>query len=543
MIYSGGTRVADLTVVQHLNRQKSVIKLKSESVTQRRRHPILRVVLLVFLVVFGLLLVERWRGQWALSRWKHRMAAKGEIFEANRIWPRPSAQSLVFSNELQRAVGQLPPGLSRFAGQISAIVVQEPGIARRGSQEPSPSLVSPANEGNTWEELELEVRHAEPSLQLLRRILRDPPADRGYEILPRLESLTIPNFVSSRRAAQALQAAVMFNLHEGDLEGAKNNLVALARFTKLYAADPDLVNHMIRIAILGLSTEVAWDALQADGWTDEQLAELQEAFQCDPLLAQMPRTLEAQRASRLFELNWLSSHSYLAWVGRYRSFYEALGHKIQNADDPVALVTRYFREWVFHPVWKFAWADQEELEYLKNAHRELDILREAAKTGSGHELSQRMDSCLKAYRPPAACWRFYLIVPWADQSSEGFGAFRDKREYPYANFTRAWSTSMKNLTLCHLMTTAICLKRYELRHGKPPASLGALVPDLVAEVPRDFMDGQLLRYKVRPDGTYCLYSVADDAQDDHGTPTPPADGDQPPSTWGGRDWVWPRAVH
>jgi len=364
------------------------------------------------------------------------MTAQGEIFEANRIWPQPSAQSLAFSNELQRAVDQLPPGLSLFAGQISAIMVQEPGMARRGSQEPSPSLISQANGSNTWEELELEIRHAEPSLQLLRKILRDPPVDMGYEILPRLESVGIPNFVNTRRAAQALQAAVIFDLHNCDLEGAKYNLAALAAFTRLYADDPNLVNYMIRIAVLGLGIEAAWDALQADGWTDAQLAELQEAFQCDPLLAQMPRTIEAERASRLSELNWLSSHPYLAWVGRYQSLYKAIGHRLPNADSPAALVTRYFREWVFHPLWKFAWADQEELEYLKNAQRDLEILRAAVKSGSAHQLSEQMDCLRKAYRPPFACWRFYLTLPWIDQSSEGFGAFRNKHEYPYANFTR-----------------------------------------------------------------------------------------------------------
>jgi hypothetical protein len=248
------------------------------------------------------------------------------------------------------------------------------------------------------------------------------------------------------------------------------------------------------------------------------------------------------RASRLYELQWFSSHSYLAWVRRFKSLYEALGHKIPNADDPAALVTRYFREWVFHPVWKFAWADQEELEYLQNEQRDLDILREAARTGSSHELSQRMDSRRKAYRPPVACWRFYLALPWIDQSSEGFGAFRDKHEYPYANFTRAWFVSMKNLTLSQMVTAAIALKRYEARYGKAPAALETLVPEFLSKVPRDYMDGQPLRYTLRSDGSYMLYSVAEDAQDDQGSLLPQADDHQQPSAWNGRDWVWPRAV-
>ncbi len=498
--------------------------------------------LLLVLFVFAVLLLEKCLGHWALSRWRSRMAAQGEIFDADRLRPQPTAQGRAFSNQLQEAIAQLPPGLNRYAGFVSGIVVQGPGLARRGSQVPAPAL-NPSRDGtNTWADLALQIRLAQPALESLQRILTHPAADNGCESRPCLQHLSIPNFVGHRRAAQALQAAAMSDLHRGDLEGAKGNLVALAAITRVYADDPTLVNYMIHIAVLGLSIEAAWDALQAEGWTEAQLADLQEAFRCDHLLAQMPRTVEAERASRLYELRWFSSHSYRAWVGRRQSVYEAIGHPIPNADAPAALVTRYFREWVFHPIWKFAWADKEQQEYLEQVQQELDILRAAVKTGSGHELNQRMDSFRGSYRPPLACWRFYLALPWIDQSSEGFGAFRNNHEYPYPNFTRAWSISMKNLTLGQMVTAAIALQRYETRYGKAPINLETLVPEFLAQMPRDFMDGQPLRYKLRSDGSYTLYSVADDSQDDQGNSLPSASSPQPQSVWNGRDWTWPRAV-
>jgi len=516
-----------------------VITLKSELETQRRRHPKARLVLVVALMIFGALLAERWRGQWALNRWKHEMAAKGEIFDASRFWPQPTAKSLVFSNELRQAIEQLPPGLRRFSGQISAIVLEEPGIARRGSQESSPRFVSQTNRSNTWEELESELEHAEPSLQLLRKIFQDPPADMGYEILPRLESVGLPDSVFLPGAGHALQAAVLFDLHLGDLEGAKDNLVALAGFTKLYADDPYLVNYVSRTAILGFSTEVAWDALQADGWTDAQLATLQQAFRCDSLLAQMPCTIEAERAVRLSQLDWISSHSYAGWVERFKDYCRAFGRNPPTSG--WYLARKYYRDWVFHPLWKFAWADQEELIYLKNQQRELDLVREACKTGSWKELCAKMEGS-ETNRPPFASWRFYLVLPFLEEMFQPKSGSIEKCQFPLLLSTRDLSASMKNLTLCRLLTTAIGLKRYELLHGKLPASLEALVPDFIAEVPRDLIDGQPLRYKVRHDGTYCLYSVADDARDDQGTPNPPADGHQSASPWNGRDWVWPRVA-
>ena len=117
-----------------------MIRLTSELRPRPSRHPLRRLGLLLVLVVFAILLLEKCLGHWALSRWKSRMAAQGEIFEADRLWPQPTAQGRAFSNQLQQAIAQLHPGLNRYAGLVSGIVVQEPGLARRGSQEPSPVL-------------------------------------------------------------------------------------------------------------------------------------------------------------------------------------------------------------------------------------------------------------------------------------------------------------------------------------------------------------------------------------------------------------------
>jgi hypothetical protein len=358
----------------------------------------------------------------------------------------------------------------------------------------------------------------------------------GYDVVGTLQEFGTHHFVPIRGVAQALQTAAISDLHRGDLTGAKDNLVALATFKKLYADDPTLVTYMMRVAVFGLSIDTAWDALQADGWTDAQLAELQQAFQCDEFLAQLPRAMEAERALRLFEYHWFSSHSYLAWVARCQPIFQAFGQNIPAS--PQVLATRYYREWVSHPLWKFAWADQEQTKYLKTAQRELDALREAVKTGSWKQLSRQMDSIQGAYRAPFASWRFYLELPLPHQVICPI----DKHQYPYPHFTRAWLTSMKNLTLGQMVTAAIALKRYDARYGKAPVSLETLVPEFLAQVPRDFMDGQSLRYRTRTDGSYCLYSVGEDTEDNQGDPTPQTSERQRPSAWDGRDWVWPRVV-
>src|SRR5258705_4879754 len=110
-----------------------------------------RFVVILFVSGSVLLLAERWRGQWALSAWKRQMAAKGEILEATRLWPAPSLASVEFSNQMAKAIQELPPGLGKYAGQLSGILQEEPGKCRRGSQELLPPLTQ-KNSTNTWQD-------------------------------------------------------------------------------------------------------------------------------------------------------------------------------------------------------------------------------------------------------------------------------------------------------------------------------------------------------------------------------------------------------
>src|SRR5262249_39741656 len=153
-----------------------------------------------------------------------------------------------------------------------------------------------------------------------------------------------------------------------------------------------------------------------------------------------------------------------------------------------------WQQWVFHPLWSFAWADQEELIYLQQSQRQLDIMREGVRQHSMLQLQNKLAANRQSWRPPLAAWRFYLQLPMIDD----FDVVMQRRtkysssDCPYADFTRAWSTTMKNLTLNDMVITAIAIKRYELQHGKPPPDLAALVPHFLAAVPRDLMDGQPL---------------------------------------------------
>lgn len=515
-------------------------KMQSPPERAIRCHRVLRLFILLPVGLMVAVAVERWRGQWALSSWKSEMAAKGEIFEAQRLWPPASEAGVEFSNGLARAIATMRVSLADYAGQLSGFIMEEPGRYRRGSQEPRPPRPRNDNPTNTWQALDELIRQNQASLQSLCELMKDPPPTMGRDIARSLEDDSIPNLVAVRAGAQMLHVAVMNDLHKGDLEKSVQDLGTLLAFAKLYEQDPSLVNYMIRVAIIGLSVDACWDALQADGWTEPQLATLQQAcLDTGCILLQLPRTMEAERAGRIYGWQWFRSHSYQSWVNRHRELYQSfgMGQLVPETAPPL-------RQWCFHPLWSFAWADQEELEYLRQTQLELTILREAARQRSWLQLNKQMAAHHQGYHPPTAAWRFYMQLPLVDRIPEIFSGDKVSRPaYPYPFFSRAFSATIQNLTQHELVITALALKRYALRHGQPAVHLGVLVPDFLYTVPTDFMDGQPLRYRMKPDGAFVLYSVGANLKDDGGDFDSESTKNhwEETSPWSGRDWVWPHS--
>jgi len=63
---------------------------------------------------------------------------------------------------------------------------------------------------------------------------------------------------------------------------------------------------------------------------------------------------------------------------------------------------------------------------------------------------------------------------------------------------------------------ACALERYRLTHSAFPDALDALVPQYLAKVPNDIINGQPLHYRRTEDGLFLLYSVGWNETDDNG---------------------------
>lgn len=85
---------------------------------------------------------------------------------------------------------------------------------------------------------------------------------------------------------------------------------------------------------------------------------------------------------------------------------------------------------------------------------------------------------------------------------------------PLRTLGREWRAR----THLRLAQTAAAVERFRLEHDRWPEDLSELVPEYLDEVPRDLfcLDGEPLRYVVRPDGSRRIYSVGRNHRDDGG---------------------------
>jgi hypothetical protein len=432
----------------------------------------------------------------ALRRYKAELRAQGERLTRAEL-DRSRSTNLndtmaVLTNATPKLVSApLVPGILEIRKHV------RPGEARALWMEEKP-----ASGSITWTDFSQETRTNWAALEDIRQALRTPAAHAES-----CGSL----FVAIRAAGQWLAGAAILDLHEGHLEEALRNLEALAALAQLARDEYPLVSQMIRVAVAGLGLTASWEALQAPGWTEPQLARLQMAWQEVDLLRAVENGLVGERV--LGAEMW----NVVRQPGGYRK-YQAL---VSGSASPT-LGTK-IAEGVFLPAYKLTTIEDDELFHLKFLQQSVEAVRSLQTNRPWPEVKTNVDRDLAQVQQR-------LTSP-------------QRYQYPLSsvmipNFPRAIQTCVRTETERRLTVTAIALKRFQLRHGTLPESLDALVPEVLPKRPIDCMSGRPLAYHMKPAGGWPLYSVGEDGQDNGGDPTPMS-GTNNAGFWDGRDAVWP----
>jgi hypothetical protein len=444
----------------------------------------------------------------ALLKYKAESQGKGEKLTFDELTKSRSAStntSYQTITNLGRKLG--PPALSpslitlrRYVAPGSAQVAWTSGSGAE-TNGPPPQI---------WEQFAIQLSQTEPALAEMRLALKNPPPDAGP--WPKTNTWTSRyDFVAIRQTAYWYSAAALSELRQGKREAALQDVEALAGLARMDRDEYTLVAQMIRIAVAGLGLMTTWEALQAPGWTEPQLARLQRGWEQVELADAVEKGLLGERASA---------------TEVWRLVRQESGHNVwRNLRLTSGGASTALNDYVLLPLYKVSSINDDELLHLQLSQECLDAVRLVQQHRPWPEVQQRLALPLT---------RLKQLGSWP-------ASFRYRiTAITMPNFPKALDIAVQRETERQLTITAIALRRFQLRRGALPKQLDELIPDFLAASPTDPLSGKNLNYRTNGGGGFVLYSVGLDGKDDGGDPVPAAGNT--PGLWEGRDAVWPLAA-
>jgi len=489
-------------------------------------------VFVVVLFVIGSLVVAHLGSKGPLEKYKAQLRASGEKLTVEELIPprlqpeQNSAETLIRAGALSRYDDTFfnsnpPPAMHLVAPGKAMIGWAQPYLHYDGS--------------NTWEEAEAALQLSEPALELLRRTIEQPHFDFALDYKQGM-TLIIPHLMTMRKSTQLLSAAALCDLHRHDSASAVTNTRAMLALIKGWKEDRLVISEMVRNLIAGFTYPVTWELFQSPDLSEEQLAAVQrdwaeiDFLQTTELAFQMERAYVSQNAAKLRTSNSPFSsftlHSGSGSSGGSGDWWDQLADRSQAAWRGTKLKTK-------ETLWKVSLSYSDELRALKGQQATVEAVRQIQTNNFFHDALQEQKEKFKA------------LGLGLGQDGDSYLWDKDPADFDPRSLlsqgvsflSRFLERLMRLETSRQLAITALALKRYHLRHASYPSELSALVPDFLAAVPRDPVDGKPLRYRLNPDGTFLLYSIGENATDDGGDPQVAS---SPGFFWEkGRDWVWP----
>jgi hypothetical protein len=475
-------------------------------------------VALLLLIPLGL----RWQAQWHLSAYRKKLIAAGEKLTVEELAPK--GNPLATNTALLLKLAAPMSAFGNFAPQAMHSI--KPGVARVAWRQPQ---LTDKSDGNgtgidSWPPLADAVKQNEQTFSELQSLLNSGGIDWVVDYSQPTAFNGLPYLSDMKVLAIAFNARAMLALHEGRIQEALTNLAACGSVSQLTARSPIVIDQLVRYACMSIETAGCWEALQAVGWTDDQLAQLQRQWEGSDILAAAEASLSMERAQGpiLFRLARSSRQGMadtfggnLGIRGNAEIWHDFLLNAGTGLRELLASYPRYYG-------WRWIWSYQNEQRYLEFMQTMIEVTR-------GAQNRQGILLLLPAVR----------ITVNAAQQPEGTASL-DVMEPMKDSVKRFVLRVMREQTVDGIVRTAIALERFRLARHAYPVSLRDLVPDFLHEVPVDCMDGHDLRYRLNPDGAYLLYSVGEDGVDNGGDPTPVEGRNL--GFLHGRDWVWPRGA-
>jgi hypothetical protein len=494
-------------------------------------------VKLLLVLAAVLLLASAWlatssvHSKSAVERYKDQLRAAGEKLDAKELIPPhidPEKNGVEYFNQAFRLMPSLTGMLS--SNPPTGVKMVAPGKAMVQWQQTEIVSDDKMPATNSWADLEQELQLRSSALEFIRQAVERPQLNfeldyqqGAYMLLPHLSKM--------KQAALLFSPAVVADLHRGDPASAVANLHTLLAVVDVWKDEPLLISQLVRIAMIQIAANAQWELLQGTNITDQQLASLQRDWTNAQFIEPIETALLMERVWGSMTITQLRSSNSPS--GTYSSVWGS-GSGSGNSDtwlDDLKNLGESVKRKASDSIWRASWSYDDELKVLQGDQVLVEAAREIQTNGYFKDALAARDRKLAALG--------------LDRTNHNW--LRNKMDDELAllgpDTVNSLRRSLDRVLICeaarNVVTAAIVLKRYQLRHGTLPQDLNALVPEFLPAVPRDPVDGKRLRYQLNSDGTFLLYSIGADGVDDGGdaTPVPPAKALQ----WlRGRDWVWPQ---
>ncbi len=341
-----------------------------------------------------------------------------------------------------------------------------------------------------------------------------------------------------RQLSRTLAGRVVMDLHDQRMAGARKNLLATTRLSTAWRPEPAEISHLVRANCLANAYNATWELLQAHGWNDEQLAQLQHEWESLDLWKDLPETASFSRASTTAACR-LERHASLSAMG-FGQLLQPLFYGL--AQGPVSAVEDFANSFSYN---------RRQSTYLKRGtyedenvlmlhYRDREDLWKKAITAPTWEIMRGLGVATNELPASSRFPSQTSVTINLRQNSNGlFGGSGG-----LGGMRRSFSTRIADAEARRtILIAALALSRFELKNGSYPSSLAELTPEFCQKPLIDFMDGKPLRYHAEG-GHALLYSVGPDCVDDGGKSTlrERFTAQRPNATIANSDVIWPRAA-
>jgi hypothetical protein len=377
---------------------------------------------------------------------------------------------------------------------------------------------------NNWQQVAADLSSNSTALANIASALEKPL--RNELDLSLAPNLPFTHLVETKKPASWFAAAAQLALRDGHRERALQHLIAAVRLQRMVAEDRLLISELVRIAVAAIAQSATWDALQYDGWTDPELANLQKEWESRPRLESIRLALQGEivfmhEAHQNLRRSHAETVKMLFWQDELAASAE-FGDLVAGDKWDALPFGPFLKKQVYGRVWRFAWTDQSQARALQETRRIVEALQQASATTNLGPVLRLNETHYQNQANRSAYDQLRFPDPLSD-----------------ATLGRAVVRAFKSETEAQMTVAAIGLKRYLTRHGKAPAALQDLVPEFLSSIPADYMDGTPLKYRATSDGAYLLYSSGENQVDDGGSSEPREESKALRNPWERLDVVWP----